>query len=183
MIAMIVILLILIVWLLILWTKYKRIKDKNKGEGFYHGGSSNLATHGNHNLWWHGAGDAGNWGTLHREATPWHVGHYDPDVRIRTQPWLYGGNTKSAVLSGACGAAPGPKWDPSATIEAQALAQVGSLQHDDFGEYKLQSAVDQAFDVTPNPPYKETRLAYPNPPNKNLSDAQLAMVMHQGGAP
>ena len=62
MIAMIVILLILIVWLLILWTKYKRIKDKRKGEGFgYYGGSSNLATHGNMPLWWHGSDDAGNY--------------------------------------------------------------------------------------------------------------------------
>ncbi len=183
MIAMIVILLILIVWLLILWTKYKRIKDKRKGEGFYYGGSSNLHTHGNNPLWQYGAMDAGNWGTIHREPTAFNVGIYDPDVGKRSQPWRWGGTSQSAILSGACGAAPGPKWDPSATIEAQALAQVGSLQHDDFGEYKLQSAVDQAFDVTPSPPYKETRLAYPMPPNKNLSDAQLAMVMHQGGAP
>jgi hypothetical protein len=66
----------------------------------------------------------------------------------------------SAILS-ACG----QTWDPAATAEAQALATVGSFQHDSYGERKLQNAINAAFDS-----------------NVGLTDDQLAQVM-AGGAP
>jgi hypothetical protein len=59
-------------------------------------------------------------------------------------------------------------WDPAATAEAQALATVGSLQHDSYGERSLMGAVDLAFDATTA---------------AGLSDAQLQNLMHQGGTP
>jgi hypothetical protein len=57
-------------------------------------------------------------------------------------------------------------WDPAATAEAQALATVGSFQHDSYGERKLQKAINAAYDSDPT-----------------LSDDQLNTLMHQGGAP
>jgi hypothetical protein len=57
-------------------------------------------------------------------------------------------------------------WDPAASAEAEALATVGSLQHDSYGEGKLQRAINAAYDA-----------------NTDLSDSQLEAVMHQGGAP
>jgi len=60
----------------------------------------------------------------------------------------------------------GRGWDPAATAEAQALATVGSLQHDSYGEKKLQGAINAAYDG-----------------NVGLSDDQLATLMHQGGTP
>ena len=69
-------------------------------------------------------------------------------------------------------ALPGPPtvcgrgWNPAATAEAQALATVGALQHDSYGERKLQKAINAAFDS-----------------DLGLSDDQLATLMHQGGTP
>jgi hypothetical protein len=60
----------------------------------------------------------------------------------------------------------GVGWDPAASAEAQALATVGSLQHDSYGERRLQRAVDGAFDS-----------------NVGLSDRDLEALMHQGGTP
>jgi hypothetical protein len=57
-------------------------------------------------------------------------------------------------------------WDPAASAEAQALATVGSLQHDSYGERRLQSAINVAYDG-----------------NVGLTDAQLQELMHQGGMP
>jgi hypothetical protein len=69
-------------------------------------------------------------------------------------------NDPTAILS-ACG----QTWDPAATAEAQALATVGSYGHSGYGERKLQSAVDAAYDS-----------------NVGLTDDQLAQAM-AGGAP
>ncbi len=69
-------------------------------------------------------------------------------------------------------ALPGPAtvckkgWDPAASAEAEALATVGALEHDSYGEKKLQRAVDAAYDS-----------------NVGLSDEQLSAVMHEGGTP
>ncbi len=60
----------------------------------------------------------------------------------------------------------GVGWDPAASAEAQALATVGSLQHDSYGERRLQTAVDGAYDS-----------------NVGLSDRDLEALMHQGGTP
>jgi hypothetical protein len=57
-------------------------------------------------------------------------------------------------------------WDPAASAEAEALATVGSLQHDSYGEGKLQRAINAAYDSS-----------------AGMSDAQLEAVMHQGGTP
>ena len=48
-----------------------------------------------------------------------------------------------APSNGACKAA----WNPAATAQAQALATVGSFQHDSYGERALQGAINKAYDV------------------------------------
>ena len=58
------------------------------------------------------------------------------------------------------------KWDLAATAEAQALATVGSYQHDMYGERALQSAINAAYDG-----------------NAGLTDAELQTLMHAGGTP
>jgi hypothetical protein len=63
------------------------------------------------------------------------------------------------TVCGAC-------WDPAATAEAEALATVGSLQHESYGERRLQRAISAAYDS-----------------NVGLSDEQLSNLMHQGGTP
>jgi hypothetical protein len=63
-------------------------------------------------------------------------------------------------------AACGRGWDPAASAEAEALATVGSLQHESYGEKKLQGAINAAYDS-----------------NVGLSDDQLASLMLHGGAP
>src|SRR3990172_2729569 len=56
-------------------------------------------------------------------------------------------------------------WDPAATAEAQALGQVGALQHQDYGERNLLGAVNLAFDSTA----------------PGLSNNQLEGLMYTGG--
>ena len=51
-------------------------------------------------------------------------------------------------------------WEPQAVAEAQALATVGSYQHDDYGETNLQAAINSAYDA-----------------NMGLSESQLAKLM------
>jgi hypothetical protein len=69
-------------------------------------------------------------------------------------------------------APPGPPqvcgvgWDPAASAEAEALATIGSLQHDSYGEPRLQNAINAAYDSS-----------------VGLSDEQLSTLMHQGGTP
>jgi hypothetical protein len=60
----------------------------------------------------------------------------------------------------------GVGWDPAASAEAQALATVGSLPHEAYGERRLQRSIDGAFDS-----------------NVGLSDRDLEALMHQGGTP
>lgn len=105
---------------------------------------NNLTTGGNNPLWWHGSGDAGHGGTLHRDATAIHAAAFAP------------------------GAAPscGGTWDPAASAEVKALASVGSLQHDSYGEKKLQSVINSAYDGSSA---------------AGLSDSHLSTIMHDGG--
>lgn len=58
------------------------------------------------------------------------------------------------------------EWDPAATAEAQALAQVQALPPDNYGERLLQNAVNLAYDANPG---------------DGLSDAQLEGLMYNGG--
>jgi len=57
-------------------------------------------------------------------------------------------------------------WDPAARAEAQALATVGSYQHDHYGEKSLQHAINAAYDR-----------------NVPLNEVQLNEFLHQGGSP
>ena len=57
-------------------------------------------------------------------------------------------------------------WDPAASAEAQALATVGSYQHDQYGERSLQHAINAAYDR-----------------NVPLNEVQLNEFLHQGGSP
>ncbi len=59
-------------------------------------------------------------------------------------------------------------WDPAASAEAQALATVGALSLDSYGESALQQA--EGGD-------------YPYPSRIGLSDRQLKGLMHKGYAP
>ena len=161
---------------------------------------NNLSTGGNNPLWWHGAGDAGWGGSVHRETTATQAAAYMPQFRrgdavehahmhqphhfregLATAPesLCQAGQTAvtyqnpdGTVLT-RCVAAGGSadmsackaSWDPAATAEAQALATVGSFQHDSYGDRALQGAINKAYDVD------------------GLTDEQLAQMMHQGGAP
>ena len=57
-------------------------------------------------------------------------------------------------------------WNPAASAEAQALATVGSFQHDHYGEKNLQHAINAAYDR-----------------NVPLNEVQLNEFLHQGGSP
>jgi hypothetical protein len=59
-------------------------------------------------------------------------------------------------------------WDPAASAEAQALATVGALSFDAYGESALQQAENGE---------------YPYPSRIGLSDRQLKGLMHKGYAP
>ena len=152
-------------------------KDKN---GFI-SPVNNLTTGNNNPLWQLGSMDAGNWGPVHRDATAWNVAAYQPGWRPGGGGTCYG-KEGASIGCGREGLATGPGaslyvrpgppapcgrgWDPAASAEAEALATVGALQHESYGEGRLQGAVDAAFDSS-----------------HGLSDDQLATLMHQGGAP
>ncbi len=124
----------------------------------------------------------------------WRAGHYRLAAKIpATKEGMYGGapappgnvcapgetpvtyqnpDGSMMVYCRNTNALPGPAtvckkgWDPAASAEAEALATVGALEHDSYGEKKLQRAVDAAYDS-----------------NVGLSDEQLSAVMHEGGTP
>lgn len=58
------------------------------------------------------------------------------------------------------------EWDPAASAEAMALSTVGSYVHSSYGENRFMSAVDAAYDT-----------------EGAMSDAELQVLMHQGGTP
>ncbi len=142
---------------------------------------------GHHPKWQYGSRSAGHGGSLHAPGP-----QHNPAGWAKKMPLV--GNFGKVGGTGGCG--PGevavtykddsgavstfcrpadagfagstcsPHWDPAATAEAQALATVGSLQHDNFGETKLQSAVNAAYDS-----------------NIGLDDNELSQLMHSGGSP
>ena len=57
-------------------------------------------------------------------------------------------------------------WDPAASAEAEALATVGSLQQDGYGDAALQNAIDAAEDG-----------------NVSFANTQLANSVRYGGMP
>ena len=71
-------------------------------------------------------------------------------------------NGLPSVNHGACR----ENWNPAASAEAQALATVGSFQHDHYGEKNLQHAINAAYDR-----------------NVPLNEVQLNEFLHQGGSP
>lgn len=73
--------------------------------------------------------------------------------------WMWSGADANAKLptGNVCG-----KWDSSAVAEAQALASIGGLEQDSYGEQKLQKAISGGM---------------------TLSDTQLSDIMHNGGSP
>lgn len=103
-----------------------KAKDATKS-GF----SNNLKTGNRMPLWWHGSGDAGYGGSMHRNPTPTHMSHL----------------TGVPVPATSCAG-----WDqnPEATLEAQALSTVGSLRSATYGEAALQNALstDRATRLT-----------------------------------
>lgn len=131
---------------------------------------NNLHTGNNNPLWWHGSGDAGWGGPVHREATDIHLAAYMPQAGHReglssapvanhcpsgTTAVTYQ-NEEGALLTRCVSAgykanlsACNGGWDPTAVAEAQALATVGAYQHDDYGEAGLQAAINSAYDAAP----------------------------------
>jgi hypothetical protein len=166
---------------------------------------NNLTTGSNNPLWWHGAGDAGWGGSVHRETTGIQAAAYMPNLRRGDQVEPGFMHQSGARREGL---APGPTigpaspcppgmtattyqdpdgslltrcvpagynpnmsacsagWDPAATAEAEALATVGSLEQDGYGEASLQKAIALAYDGT-----------------AGFTDTQLSALMHNGGAP
>lgn len=186
---------VLIVLILILSFYVVRYKGK---DGFQTLRYSNLQTGSNNPHWQMGSMDAGNWGPVHRSATPLQMSHYAPGLRPGgrvSMPHQKEGLTSGASGCGAdetaityadpsgnvvtycqSGSTLDPStvtqatcavpWDPTATAEAQALATVGALQHDQYGERKLQSAINSAYDS-----------------NTGLTDDQLAALAQGSDAP
>ena len=150
----------------------------------------NLNTGSNNPLWWHGSGDAGWGGPVHRETTAIQAAAYMPHLHqgehmrrhregLATTPASscpagtsavtyqnLGGPIQTRCVPDDYGLDCKGGWDPAASAEAQALATVGSLQHDSYGESRLQGAINAAYDS-----------------NVGLTDAQLQELMHQGGTP
>lgn len=194
----------LVVLVIILGFAVVHYKSKCGKSGFHVYSPGNLDTGNNSPLWQFGSMDAGNWGPVHRDATPWNVAIYHPGWRTgnyrlasesgASKEGMMGGSP-SAPAGNMCApgetpvqyanadgsvmtycrnsnALPGPPtvcgtgWDPAASAEAEALATVGALPHDSYGERRLQRAVNAAYDA-----------------NIGLSDDQLNALMHQGGTP
>jgi hypothetical protein len=188
-------------------------------------GESNLRIAGNRPNWWNGSGDAGNFGSVHRDPTLYHVSHYTPDIAYKhprrchgrgehlTQPgscpagqtWMtypvdaydaksntWTTATKSACVDGqepqtmypfsddvdtglpgvsscpprgASAAVIGNSWNPAASLEAAALASVGSFAGD-TGDAALDYNVDRIDDS-----------------GKKLDDKTLISAMHNGESP
>jgi hypothetical protein len=61
----------------------------------------------------------------------------DPSYNAEFSKYLHHGTTLGQCTQ--------ENWDTDATTEAQALAQVGALQHDIYGEDLLQSAIDKTY--------------------------------------
>jgi hypothetical protein len=130
---------------------------------------NNLSTGNNNPLWFHGAGDAGWGGPVHRETTAIQAAAYMPHLRqgnLVEKAHMHQGQHFREGMAAAPGGAECGAWDPAASAEAQALATIGSFKHDSYGEERLQGAVNSAYDSA-----------------AGLSDDHLQQLMHQGGAP
>ena len=176
--------LILVLIGIIAYVGYLQVKCKSaKGKGtFGVRPYNNLHTGNNNPLWWHGSGDAGWGGPVHREETDIHLAAYAPQAYAGLQEGLSARpkshcpagttpvsyqNEGGALLTRCVSAgykanmsACNTGWEPQAVAEAQALATVGSYQHDDYGETNLQAAINSAYDA-----------------NMGLSESQLAKLM------
>jgi hypothetical protein len=171
--------------------------QKNKS-GFGVARINNLNTGSNNPLWWHGSGDAGWGGPVHREATPYHVAHYTPgwratECRCCSDPCTCGGASASksgghmAVHQGMEGmqaapngshmtaAAPGcgvgPMWGCSDTWDPAASAEAQALAT--IGSLKHSPHATRRLQGSVDAAFDCS----------GMSDCELSQVMHQGGAP
>lgn len=85
------------------------------------------------------------------------VAYQDPSGALLTQC-----RPSGMISASGCGR----PWDPAAIAEAQALATVGSYQHDSYGEAALQNVINEAYDG-----------------DRGISDDQLTTLMQNGGMP
>jgi hypothetical protein len=167
-IALLIILVIILAYYL---NKYK----KKCAENFIT--AVNNMTTGNNNPLWHlGNMDAGNWGPMHRDPTAWNVAAYHPS-------WRASESDKEGMIGKDCSATQcnclprvagrmyccRKHWDPSASVEAEALATAGS-----FSSYMPES------DVTARKMIDATCAAYD--PSRGISDEALALAIHSGAA-
>jgi hypothetical protein len=194
-VASAIVLAVLVVLVLVLGFYVAHYKAKCGKSGFHISPISNLTTGNNNPEWQLGSMDAGNWGPVHREATAYNVAAYHPGWRTGNYRQVSSKEGMASGSAAACApgetavtyqnpdgsvvtycratdSMPGPAtvckagWDPAASAEAEALATVGSLQHDSYGEGKLQRAINAAYDSS-----------------AGLSDAQLEDLMHTSSLP
>jgi hypothetical protein len=182
--GVIILLIIIVIVLMYYMHKYK----KKCTEGFI-SAVNNMTTGNNNPQWQYGAMDAGNWGPMHRDPNEYNVAVFHPS-------WRAGGacgkegmaerNLSSCGSIGSCTGSstgncnktsPGPRscycgehWNPSASIEAQALATAGVfgdyMMDPAFASQRMQNAVGSAID-----------------PNKDINDDVFSTIMHSGNVP
>jgi hypothetical protein len=172
------ILLVLILMFVLYTCKMKA--DKAAVVAVKTGFSNNLKNGSNHGGWWNGNDHAGGSGDMGRATTQVHMSHLGMAPHPRNnyrKSRREGFNAEQNDLydiDSADRAFTGPKqwwppqcsdpWSPDAMAEAQALATVGSFQHDTYGEDALQRTINAAYDVG----------------GTGVSDAELQTMLHNG---
>jgi hypothetical protein len=118
-------------------------------------GKSGFDTHSP--KWSLGSADAGDGGSMHRDLAPAQISQHSTSLRHNAcapgEAELTWVDAESGLIKSKCVKAQNSgqlkckgAWDAAATAEAQALATVGSFQHDDYGEDTLQGAINSAYD-------------------------------------
>lgn len=168
---------------------------KTTKDGFGIAPYNNLNMGGNNPMWYLGSDHAGYGGDLMRDSTDYHVAEYTPSWRAGAvvappregmtsgAPGGYGPcaahqtavtvqNPDGSMITRCHNNGVGPQrpctsaWDPSAVVEAAALATTGGMKHEANADRPLERAINSAFDSS-----------------VGLSDDQLERLMHQGGTP
>jgi hypothetical protein len=101
-------------------------------------GSGNGVTGGNYGNWYAGNMDAGNGGSMDRDAT-----------RFNAEVLGYNGFSQQCIQRGADGTVGPTKWDPAAIAELNALRQTGSYTSGDGdGGNRFNDVVNMSRDGT-----------------------------------
>ena len=207
-----VVMAILVVLILVLGyyvAHYKSKCDKGGKAGFHIYSPGNLDTGNNSPLWQFGSMDAGNWGPVHRDPTPWNVAAYTPRWRdgnyrlaavngtvlptVATKEGMMGG--MPSAPAGPCGPGETPvsyqNPDGSTMTYCRSTnvlpgpATVCGAGWDPAATAEAEALA--TVGALQHQAFAEKKLqrginaAYDS--NTGLSDTQLETLMHQGGAP